>query len=330
MASSAAAGSIPRPTTGSLAWNRLSAKVHDPSSAGVPTDSVSSVDGRLQRRLVDDDHGVEVLAAGVVVPEAPGAPRLLAAGSGDRGGVVDRQPGVLGQDRLGLVVDGHRDRLVDPVGEAALERLGRGLLLATADVDAGDGGAARHLVAGHEIGGGPARGEQQHQAHDDQQDQPAALALGALGRCRGGALEHAHRGILGRPGVGWSICNTGARRGQGREARDHEHRPRIPAAHSRSRLRRSRSRPRPSAPPARRPPPPSRARTGAGPPIRWGRRTRSGRWSPARAGAPTRWSGRPPRRVRPRGRRPAGPRRGRRAARGVRCRRRGRSRDPRR
>ena len=98
------------------------------------------------------DDRVEVVAAGVVVPEPLRAPALLAAGLGDRGGVVDREPGLGRVDACSrlpstVTVIGAVDPVGEPVASACLGLVGG----PAADVDAGDGGAARHLVAGGDV-----------------------------------------------------------------------------------------------------------------------------------------------------------------------------------
>ena len=110
---------------------------------------VEPVEGALLGGLVDDHHRVEVVAAGVVVPEPPGRPAAAAAGLVDRGVVVHAEAGVRRGHRDGLPVDGDLEGL--PVGEALLQRLDGVVVRLAADRDAGDLGAARHLLTGEGV-----------------------------------------------------------------------------------------------------------------------------------------------------------------------------------
>ena len=187
------------------------------------------------RRLVDLHLGLEVVAAGEVVPQAHRVPAALAAGLGDGGVVVDRQARAGRVDRDLLAVDGGGDRPVHPVGQPCLQAL-RGLALRVpADAYAGHGGAARHLVARDVVRGDVEPAEQDHEAeqqpHDDRgASLVAGLAVGTL-------LVLRHAASLGRRAPNPVIL--GAVRG-------------APATRTR----------------------PSRGRRGAGPPSRRGRTSR--------------------------------------------------------
>ena len=139
-------------------------------------------EGLVERGLVDVDDGVELLAAGVEVPEPVGGPGAAPAGRGDRGGVVDRQA-ELGRVDLAGAGAGHGE--AQRLGEALVEAGGQGALgaggAAPADVDAGDGGAARHLVAGHGTGHGVAAGGQQHEDAEHQHHGLGAAGLAVVG-----------------------------------------------------------------------------------------------------------------------------------------------------
>src|SRR6478752_1953978 len=70
---------------------------------------VGTGEERVVGGLVDLDLGVEGITTGEVVPEPDRVPALLAPGLGDRGLVVDREPGLGGVDGHRLAVDGRRD-----------------------------------------------------------------------------------------------------------------------------------------------------------------------------------------------------------------------------
>ena len=86
-----------------------------------------------QRGLVDGHHGLEVVAAGEVVPEPDRVPALLAAGLGDGRLVVDREARLDGLDGDGRAVDGGLDRGADLLGQPGPEAVGRLGLRVAAD-----------------------------------------------------------------------------------------------------------------------------------------------------------------------------------------------------
>ncbi|UMG91472.1 hypothetical protein [Nocardioides sp. TF02-7] len=153
----------------------------------------------VQQLLVDVHDGVDVVAAGEVVPQPRRAQVLLGAGGVDRRGVVDAETDLLRAHLRRPVLDLHLDRACGAVAERLLELGDRVVAAEAADVDTGDRRAARHLVAGHRVGGVVGTAEQRDQQHDDQHDDPAAgsLALGGLALA-GLLIPERHACILGR------------------------------------------------------------------------------------------------------------------------------------
>ena len=73
----AASGSKPSPGAGSSATTSPTSEARRRRrSAAVPTSSASAVEGRVERGVVDVDDGVEVVAAGAVVPQPAGSQLL--------------------------------------------------------------------------------------------------------------------------------------------------------------------------------------------------------------------------------------------------------------
>ena len=177
MASAARSRSSSAPTWGSVTTAWPVSNEMAPFLGALPNSASRASSASSSRLVVDRDDRIEVLAAGVVVPEPLRVPAPLAARGADRGLVVDRQAEVLRRHLAAVTADGHGDRRSGAVGQPGLERLGRRRGRLPADRDAGHGGAARDLVAGGGVRRDVPPGQEQHQQQQHEQDEPAALAL---------------------------------------------------------------------------------------------------------------------------------------------------------
>ncbi len=164
-----------------------------PLARGAAELGVEAGDERPEGGLVDDHLGLEVVAAGEVVPEPDGVPALLATGLGDGRRVVDLESRLDGLDGDGGAVDGGLDRGADLLGQPGPEAVGRlGLRVAT-DAHAADGRAPRHLVAGGVVRRDVEPPEDDEEAEQQpEHDTAAGLVLGGRAGVDIGGGEKRH------------------------------------------------------------------------------------------------------------------------------------------